>query len=184
MRVISFDPGANCVGLSSFKGGELGTGLLRLVPKDQGYQAYKRKWSSRAEENLVRNLLDFLGKSTWGWRALEADMAVIELNTFLYCKAVSFAFATWLKTHNPACVIHFVHPPSISKFYGIGNLTRPQRKARIRDLVFQRTPKLEQLWKEEKLSQDELDSVLNIFYIQERKSAKNLPLPCPHWSCT
>lgn len=185
MRILSFDPGAVAVGLSFREGKKLlRTGHLRLIPKDTTYPQFKKKYGNKAEGLLVRNLRKFVGGSDWTELFLKTEVCLLESNTFPFSIAVSYALVSWLQEFNPDCVQVFVHPFAISKHFGIGGLSRLGRKARIRELVFQRLSSLSELWDSGEISQDEIDSVCNIFYFLERNQQKKVLLPqCPSWSC-
>lgn len=180
MRIVSFDPAAVAIGLSYFWNGKLlRTGLLRLIRKDTTYPQFKKKYGIKAEGLLVRNLRNFLDSSDWLPLFLEADVCVLESNTFPFSIAVSYSLVSWLQERNPSCIQAFVYPPAISRHYSWGALSRTQRKKRIRDLVFEKLPFLQK----ENISQDEIDSICNIFYFLERNRQKKVLLPeCPSWS--
>lgn len=183
MRLLSVDPGVTSIGLAWWDGEIKVTGNLRLVPSSCSYPEWKKKYGSKTEGMIISNLLAFLRNSEWGDWFSKAQIVVFESNTFTFSHALCFALVCWLRIYNPDCVSHFVFPSSISKFYKIGGLSRHERKAKIRELVFEKVPRLASEWKSKEVSQDELDATLNIFYFQERRKSKDPPPQCPHWSC-
>lgn len=179
MKIVSVDPAAQSIGLALWSGGSLRlTSNLRLVPKDANYRAWKKKHGSRTEHLILKNLFNFLSLSpTWSEAFSSAEVVLFEVNTFSFSQALCFGLVAWLETHNPQALIHFFHPHTLSRFYGIGNLSRAERKRRIREIVRERVPLLPR-----EVSQDETDAVLNIFYFKERKKPRPQIPQCPHWS--
>jgi len=180
MKILSVDPGAVNLGLSLWEEDQVTlTGLVRLFPENMNMKQFNKKNGSLADRILLRNLVNFAKNSPkWSHHFQTADKIVFESQRLKFTHALQYGLTGYLLSLNPTCEILFFHPFSISKAFKIGGLTRTERKKRIREIVYEKLPHI----KKDDLSQDEIDSILNIFYYFQMKK-KDFQNPCPFWSC-
>jgi len=182
MKILSLDPGVVSIGISLYEEGKISkTANLQLVEKG-GTKAFKKKKGGIAHSLFLKSLLDWAQKSPeWKGEFLSCDVFLTETQSKKMFYSLGWGITSFVVLRNPRSKIFMFHPFTLSKAFKIGGLTRSQRKKKIRERVLKRFPELKEIEKD--ISQDELDSILNIdYYLQKKEKDKN-QFECPSWKC-